>query len=104
MVRGGLVCALLGILDGLVRTGGRPRSRGQEGFGEVRRAGLRNKVDLKGAGFTFSLVLLPVLLAENVQMDVFEPDTVTAFALEPCRGGGLVGDYEARDISCEGCR
>lgn len=86
------------LLDGLpgrsVRLGGRGRRGGVKDLSEASGALVRDEADLEGAGLALALVLLAVAVAEDVELDVLEPDAVAGLAVQPGRGGGLVGYWK----------
>lgn len=82
---------LLRILDRLHRNFRRVFRCGSKDFAEPFAPLVGDKVDLECASLSLSLVLLAVSMAEDVELDVFKPDAVIGFALEPSRRRRLMG-------------
>lgn len=52
-----------------------------------------DEANLKGTSCASSLILLPIFLAKDVQLDVGEPYLGLADPFDPFRGSGLVSDF-----------
>lgn len=63
-------------------------------MGRLRRTFFADEMELERADLVAAHVGLLVLIAEDVQLDLVDPDAVLGLAGEPVARGGMVGYWE----------